>query len=1289
MTDNLDSDKILSWCQIGIITGLTNSFLFWQRFCTGHIREIFNPLHTPQFSSKGNCHGVGKIKLDMKPQSSLWMTIPGIVSTCIALGILINPLAGKLYSQCPLTCLGQTNLSLGPDGTALFTVENGLANIQANCLPDYTVMLTDDWDQPIANPVDCSQLGKNLTFKVTYGPSGNHCWGNVFIEDKLAPSITCTGDTIHCNASPDPAFAGTISVSDNCDPEPDIHLAFEEVRELPCDHPSFHIREIERRWFATDTSGNQSPTCTQIIRIRRATLGDIQFPPNKTGNSAISCDTPNIDPTITGMPTVFGSSNDPLCKVVFTYTDDTLATCAGGFHVDREWTAVDCCTNEMTAFIQLIDVVDTIAPILICPADMTISTKEDTCTADFTLPLATGTDNCSPGFSLTVSTSWGGVGTGPYVDLPEGGYKVHYTAIDSCGNSSTCTMDFVIKDKVPPVALCHFPVNAFLNNVGLDTIRIPDVDAGSYDNCSMTMWQIKLMGEHDSLFRDSILVDCSFIGKDTMVILRVTDCWNNTAFCMTSLVAVDTLPPNLNCPGDMALECVEYMLYPDIGGTATAMDNCTGHTLNFTDSLNVNDCGVGTINRIWTAMDTYGNIVTCSQIISLIDATLPQVFWPADITVNCSQPLEAPFPGEPQVFDNCSLLAVGYRDSLIMVPGCDTLYRIWRVKDWCTSFDTSYIQKINLTDPVPVLDIDCPDDVTVYLNAACEVYIPLDTVVAFDECGHFLFVTNDSPYADAAGANASGTYPIGEHVVTFMISDACSDVSCSLVLSIRDTIPPLITCEGITPCINADSTYLLDPLDMVTNLFDLCSDITVVANETQFNCNDIMQLIPITLTAQDASGNMSTCTDTLFILNCDVCQNGIQAGAVQLKGRVMRWDGIALAHVPVEFDFGPYQEWTLTDNEGYYSSDVFPQGVDLRVRAHPIPGDLDGLTTADIIALSGHLIGDQPLEFLESWLAADINQSGTISIGDLVALRKSILLQISNLKAGFWRMMPSDMVLEGLEALSKEGFWDGSYRLDDITGLIHSLNFTGVKSGDINRSTMLQTDNQASFRYLDINDMSNTVQAGQNLRIVFTAPHQDLLTGLQLCLGYDYERLRFEGVESLELENMGPEHLASLEHGLIRISWDNVLIPADPAGKALFALNFLALQNMEVKDLLWLQTNGFPAEYYYTRDERARIILRWPEAQKQEDPGEFVLYPAQPNPFSNQTWIPFDLPTEGAVKLTLIHPNGVIVHEMDEYLPAGHHRLLLDGAHLPGPGLYHYQLRTASGISIRQLSYTP
>lgn len=70
---------------------------------------------------------------------------------------------------------------------------------------------------------------------------------------------------------------------------------------------------------------------------------------------------------------------------------------------------------------------------------------------------------------------------------------------------------------------------------------------------------------------------------------------------------------------------------------------------------------------------------------------------------------------------------------------------------------------------------------------------------------------------------------------------------------------------------------------MVTNLFDLCSDITVVANETQFNCNDIMQLIPITLTAQDASGNMSTCTDTLFILNCDVCQNGIQAGAVQLK----------------------------------------------------------------------------------------------------------------------------------------------------------------------------------------------------------------------------------------------------------------------------------------------------------------------------------------------------------------------------------------------------------------------
>ena len=57
---------------------------------------------------------------------------------------------------------------LDPNGEGLFLPVNGLASVQANCLPDYTTQLFDLANQPIGNAVDCSYLEQNLTFRVTY-----------------------------------------------------------------------------------------------------------------------------------------------------------------------------------------------------------------------------------------------------------------------------------------------------------------------------------------------------------------------------------------------------------------------------------------------------------------------------------------------------------------------------------------------------------------------------------------------------------------------------------------------------------------------------------------------------------------------------------------------------------------------------------------------------------------------------------------------------------------------------------------------------------------------------------------------------------------------------------------------------------------------------------------------------------------------------------------------------------------------------------------------------------------
>ncbi|MBK7342798.1 MAG: hypothetical protein IPJ06_06600 [Saprospiraceae bacterium] len=113
----------------------------------------------------------------MKHHSSRWSASPWVVITSIALGTLFGWSPQHLQAQCPMTCLGQTQLSLDPSGQGHFTPVNGLANIQANCLPDYTSQLFDPDNNPLGDLVDCTQLGNNLTFKITYTPTGNHCWG--------------------------------------------------------------------------------------------------------------------------------------------------------------------------------------------------------------------------------------------------------------------------------------------------------------------------------------------------------------------------------------------------------------------------------------------------------------------------------------------------------------------------------------------------------------------------------------------------------------------------------------------------------------------------------------------------------------------------------------------------------------------------------------------------------------------------------------------------------------------------------------------------------------------------------------------------------------------------------------------------------------------------------------------------------------------------------------------------------------------------------------------------------
>ena len=117
---------------------------------------------------------------------------------------------------CTPSCHGQINLSLPQSGMAIITADFMLSGSN-NCSGNWLVSITDANGNIVpGNVVNCIYIGQILMVSVEDVTTGVSCWGNILVEDKLAPTITCNDVTISCSDSTDPSNTGTPTVSDNC-----------------------------------------------------------------------------------------------------------------------------------------------------------------------------------------------------------------------------------------------------------------------------------------------------------------------------------------------------------------------------------------------------------------------------------------------------------------------------------------------------------------------------------------------------------------------------------------------------------------------------------------------------------------------------------------------------------------------------------------------------------------------------------------------------------------------------------------------------------------------------------------------------------------------------------------------------------------------------------------------------------------------------------------------------------------------------------------------------------------
>jgi hypothetical protein len=373
---------------------------------------------------------------------------------------------------------------------------------------------------------------------------------------------------------------------------------------------------ITRTWSATDAAGQTSATCTQQIFVDHVSDFAVSFPADLT----VSCgqSLPSF-----GEPTIFRESCEMIAithsdgpfqvvpgacfKVIRTW--QVVNWCVQGAALDQEvvevpesalglafpqcdvdgdgdcdsrtfrdsWTATQRPTaanatvqfgpdtdpdsdpwDGVITYQQTMHVTDAVAPVITNCTAPNVCIDGTNCLATFTLPTPTVTD-CSPQVTITANTTpFLGAGFGPFTAGP-GTYTTVFTANDGCGNSTSCSATFTVRDCKNPSAACNTGITVPLMPGAnpMVTLNASQFNGGSTDNCPGNL----IYSFSPNTGNVSQVFDCDDEGTNPIQIW-VTDAAGNQSSCITTVTILDNTS-----------SCMDDTLVVNLGGMIMTEDD--------------------------------------------------------------------------------------------------------------------------------------------------------------------------------------------------------------------------------------------------------------------------------------------------------------------------------------------------------------------------------------------------------------------------------------------------------------------------------------------------------------------------------------------------------------------------------------------------------------------------------------------------------------------------------------------------------------------------------------------
>ena len=555
--------------------------------------------------------------------------------------------------------------------------------------------------------------------------------------------------------------------------------------------------------------------------------------------------------------------------------------------------------------------------------------------------------------------------------------------------------------------------------------------------------------------------------------------------------------------------------------------------------------------------------------------------------------------------------------------------------------------------------------------------------------------------------------PYGQHKIKWIISDGCgNEAYYEHAFEVKDSKAPTVVChDGLSVNLmpaGMIQMWATDFLKYAVDNYTPPTPTTAVPTLLQyairkvgqgtgfpaqtavtFTCDEVGPQ-EVELWAKDLAGNAGYCTATIEIQdNGKFCgsDNVIIAGSLKTElDEGVAGAGVHLQVIPpnsTAFDF-----MAVTDTAGVY---IFPNSAPLGSAYTVTPAlddnPLNGVSTFDLVLISKHILGLEPLPNPYRMIAADANRSSSITTFDIVEIRKLILGIYTELPANTsWRFVDKNFVFPNTGNPFQTPFPE-SISATNVQASQLANDFVAIKTGDVNATALPNSfsagpdDRGAGTLFFDVADRA--VNAGEEFTVTFRASEK--VPGWQFTLNLaGLETLRAEASRGITPGNFG-------------VFADALTVSVNDADVPEFAVTFRALKAGKLSEMLGISSRITRAEAYKVMEGNygnygnygnfhnysnylLDIALRFnsPAGQTVSAVG-FELYQNQPNPFDNRTLIGFHLPEADEATLTVYDETGRVIVSRQGRFAQGHNAFVLDRRDFPAadaPGVWWYSIAT-------------